>query len=146
MSKARTFKFNPKCTTRQPLEDENGNPIPCKEQALGEPIQFETGPEPVLSGHVVLRVPSFDERMQLLEDIGLEINEQGVGTIPEENKLKMTRKLVAATEPYYVEVDMKHVDGSEYKSFDDLSHDLLAQPVLMEVAHLMQSGIRPGKN
>lgn len=145
MSKARTFKFIPKCTARQPLEDENG-PILEDAQPLGGPVYYKMGPEPTLSGHVVLRVPSFDERMQLLEDIGLQINEQGVGTIPEENKLKMTRKLVAATEPYYVEVDMKHVDGSEYKSFDDLSHDLVAQPVLMEVAHLMQTGIRPGKN
>lgn len=135
----RTFKFVPEATKDQIMTDEEGKPVPHGEAG---PILLTAR----FSGHIILRVPDFDERMQLLEDIGLEINDAGQGAIPEDNKLKVMRRLVKATQAYYKEVDMKHVDGTEYKSFEDLSFDLQAQPILMEVAKLMQEGIRPGKN
>ena len=141
----KTFRFVPEATKQQFLKDKEGNMIPEDAQAEGHPISYKLAEPPKFSGYIDLKVPDFDQRMQLLEDIGLEINEEGEGVIPKGNKIKLTRKLVKATEPYYQAVAMEHIDGTKYATFEDLSCDNECQPILMEVCALMQRGIRPGK-
>lgn len=89
----------------------------------------------VLSGHVVLKKPSIDDLFE-----GSEIAKQS-----KDDQGKATKDLLNWSKKFYIKVDIKNVDGSEYKSFDDLTGDAECLPVLNEVAVALVQGINRKK-
>lgn len=102
---------------------------------------------PSFVGHIELRVLSFDEKFDLLESAGIELDEQNKVKFGDGNKLKSARKMVKASEPYYVSVSLKRIsDGAEFKTFEDMTFESELHATLQEVAGDIISGLKVGKN
>lgn len=83
------------------------------------------------TGYIKLKLLTFDEHYDFLEmyTAAGEKDDPLAG-------LKATRKIVTASKPYYVEVDLKRVsDGAEFKSFDDLAYGADCHKILVDVAN-----------
>lgn len=104
------------------------------------------GDDPSYSGHVELRMPSFNEKFDLLEKAGVELDEDSKVIYKTAGKLAMIRKMVEITEPYYVSIELKrNSDGAELKSYDDLQNEPDAHSVLTEVSVQIMQGMKLGK-
>ena len=98
------------------------------------------------SGGITLRLPTFDEKFQYLEDTGIELNKDGeveMGTTSD--RMRMIRKMVKLSEKHYIVVELKNnATGEELKSFEDLQYDTDAHAILVEVATQLVSGFKLG--
>ena len=93
------------------------------------------------SGHVVMRLPSFDEKFELLES--LNVKQNGGEVEVDSNQIAMIRKMVAASQKFYVEVSL--TDGVEtVNSFDDMQYIEDMHQVLAEIAGKMMDGFKVG--
>ena len=101
------------------------------------------GPDAAFSGSIKITKPNFDEHWTYIEGAGFKGVEDDVDVM---DNLGALRKLVNFSEKHYKAVNLKHKDGSEYKSFADLKADDDAWPILFEVAARMLKGSRPSKN
>ena len=108
-------------------------PKPCKEAQ-----EF--------TGHVVMRVPLFDERYEIIDQMGLQLdNETGELKMADLNSFAAIRKMVTASLKFYISVDIKHSDGREFKSKDDLLSDPDCDAILIDVAMNISRGFKVGK-
>ncbi len=98
------------------------------------------------SGHVIVKVPGFDERYEMLDQIGLKIGTDGTMSADDMNGIGAIRKLVSYSQKFYREVLIKHKDGREFSSFEDLSLDPECDAILIEVASKLRNGFHVGKN
>lgn len=81
------------------------------------------------TGHVKVRLLTFDERYDLLEKAALA--DEGKAA-----NVKFMREIVAASKPRYVEVDLKRLaDGAEFKSVADLDFGIDCHAILFDVAN-----------
>lgn len=102
---------------------------------------------PEFSGSVTMKVPMFDERYEVLDQMGIVIDAQtGEAKMLDGSSFTSIRKMVKASIPFYKAVELKHVDGREFKSVEDLLADPDCDPVLIDVAMAISRGFRPGKN
>ena len=98
----------------------------------------EKGNEPKWEGYVVMRMPTFDERFEVME----ELSEAAEAKMSE---LKMIRKLVKASQKFYAEVALKHKEsGEECKSFDDMQYHESLYPALGELGRFVTEGNKLG--
>ena len=96
------------------------------------------GGEAKWEGHVVMRVPTFDERFEIVGNMQ-EAVESKV------SELKMIRKLVADSKPFYSEVSLKHKESGEVcASFDDMQYHDSLYPALAELGRFVTEGYRVG--
>ena len=102
------------------------------------------GESPRFAGTITLKVPSFDERYKFIEDCGVNISDSG-GVELKASNFSIIRNMVKLSEPFYVSVEMKRIDGVEFKSFSDLTHDPECDGILIEVAKEIRSGFRPAQ-
>ena len=103
------------------------------------------GPE--FSGSVTMRVPMFDERYEVLDQMGIKIDTaSGEMSMTDVGSFSSIRKLVKASAAFYKLVEIKHSDGREFKSFEDMQSDPDCDQILIEVAMAISRGFRPGKN
>lgn len=99
------------------------------------------------SGHIMVKVPSFDERYEVLDQMGISADSTtGEVKMNDLNSFTTLRKLVSASLKFYNSVDIKHKDGREFKSKEDLLSDPDCDAMLIEVASAVSRGFRPGKN
>lgn len=98
------------------------------------------------SGHIMLKVPGFDERYEMLDQIGLKIDADGSMSAADMNGIGAIRKLVQFSQKFYKEISIEHKDGRKFESFDDLSLDPECDAILIEVAGKLRNGFRVGKN
>ncbi|WP_374029772.1 hypothetical protein [Bdellovibrio bacteriovorus] len=114
-------------------------PKPC-EKAGKEKQKF--------TGHVVLRVPSSTEKLVMLEQIGVEFEENGEMKPLQTTKLSTLKKMVEASKDFFQEVNIKRLeDGKEFKSFDELNYDDSCLAILTDVAaQMFNGGIKISKN
>lgn len=104
------------------------------------------GDSPVFTGEVELRLPTFDEKFDLLDAAGVEIGDDGKVELSGSKRIKIIRQLVRLTKDYYVAVSLKRLDDeSELKSYDDLQCDSDAHEILGEVALEIMHGFKLGK-
>lgn len=96
------------------------------------------------SGHVTLKPLSFDDRYELFENLSIGFNDDGDVDLAKTDRIKTMRKMVKASEKLYVEVDLKHTDGTEVKSFEEMQYIDDLHPVLVEVATKMINGFKVG--
>lgn len=97
-------------------------------------------------GGVTLRLPSFDERYEALDELGIKVNKDGEIEMSDMNSFKAVRSLVKMCGKYFVSVDIKHKDGREFKSKEDLESDPECDGILIEIAMNLSKGFRPTKN
>lgn len=104
------------------------------------------GEEKAFDGYVVIRLPSFDERYEALENAGFEESGDG-GYEVSGSKFKAMRKLVSETAKLYKEVNLVHIEsGAEAKSLDDMLHNSYFDSILVEVATKLMTGFQVGKS
>lgn len=98
---------------------------------------------PTFQGHVMMRVPSFEERYQFIEDSGIDVSDEG-GLERKGSNFSIIRNMVKHSAKFYQAVELKRVsDGMEFKSFEDLSLDPDCDAILIEVAREVRMGFRP---
>jgi hypothetical protein len=101
---------------------------------------------PAFTGKIVLFLPNFDERFELIEQVesGLLDGEPGE-TERKHNKIAFARRLVRAAKPFFKSVDITRVsDGKRFESFDDLSYCQSFDKALIAAGErLMQPEIDP---
>lgn len=96
----------------------------------------------VLSGHVTLRVPTFNERFEYMEYSQFDIG-PGEEQSTKIKQLCALRKLVDLSNKHYLEVCLKKKeDSSEIKSFDEMSLDADCDQALIEIAGLIMNGFK----
>ena len=99
------------------------------------------------SGTVTMRVPMFDERYEVLDQMGIKIDAaSGEASMADVGSFASIRKMVKASQSFYKAVEIKHADGREFKSFEDLQSDPDCDAILVDVALAISRGFRPGKN
>lgn len=107
-------------------------PLACK----GEKAKF--------SGDVVLRMPAYEERMEILcEADFLDLtDESGSVSGSRKQQVQAMLKLVKASYAFYEKVDIKRKsDGKEFKKLEDLRFDSECAEILQDVAnYLLQGG------
>ena len=97
-------------------------------------------------GHVDLRIPTFDERMGYMQDIGVKFNDKGE-TEATSDFVGQVRKMVAVSESHYIAVALRHkLSDTSYKTFEDLSMDQTCDRVLTIVGGLIVRGLGPSKH
>lgn len=103
------------------------------------------GENPAWKGSIKLRPPTFDEKYEYLENLGLNIDEQGAVKSETLEKIKSIRKLVSLSQKHYLEVSLERVsDSAKFVSFDDMQYEDDLHGVLAEVASLLVQGFRVG--
>lgn len=109
-------------------------PEPCK----GEGALF--------SGQVVVSVPSYEERMELMLEADMLDNED-VKNIGKNEAARMMLKMVKASYPFYERVDVTHKESKQhYKSVDDLRYSPNAGAILNDVATYLLKADGLGKS
>jgi hypothetical protein len=99
------------------------------------------------SGELLLRVPNASEKLELLEQVGVEVNDNGEISA-KQSGLATTAKMIRASESFYQKVDLKRLsDNSEFKNFDDLHYESDCMPILIEMAQkIFSGGVTVSKN
>ena len=100
----------------------------------------------LFSGSVKMRLPNFDERYDIIEKAGLKVSQTGeIDTSG--NAIQIIRNIVKVSKEFYVSVDIKKLsDGTEYKSFEDLSMDSDCDAIITDIARALRDGFKPSKN
>jgi hypothetical protein len=108
------------------------------------PKQCQEGGD--FTGHVLVRVPLFDERYEIIDQMGLKLDQEtGEMKMADLNSFAAIRKMVTASMKFYVGVEIKHADGREFKSKDDLLSDPDCDAILIDVAMAVSRGFKMGK-
>jgi hypothetical protein len=94
----------------------------------------------------MVKVPLFDERYEMLDQMGIKVDENGEMKMNEMGSFAAIRKLVSGSLKFYQSVEIKHKDGREFKSKDDLLSDPDCDAILIDVASAVSRGFRVGKN
>jgi hypothetical protein len=99
------------------------------------------------TGHVVMRLPTFDEKFEYLENLGVNFSDSGAVVESEggNNRVKQLRKMVDLSKKHYVEVSLKNVDtGEEINSLEDMTYNEDCHKALIEIATMMLQGFKLG--
>ena len=110
-------------------------PSICK----GEGAKFE--------GKIVLKSLDYYTRMDFLKSFQVKVTDDKQVELPETtaDRVEMMTKLVKASEPLYLKVELKNKETSEvWESFEDLSYDPQMTPLLTEVALFLINGNQLG--
>lgn len=99
------------------------------------------------SGTITLRLPTFDEKFGYIESESFE--DDGTGDVQASTKaiqrIKTARKLVAFSEKFYLNVDLKNLQtGEVINSFDAMKQEEEMFATLFEVSEKIISGFKVG--
>ena len=104
------------------------------------------GDEPTFSGEIVMRVPSYEERIDIMLESGT-VDLADDHAKSKRDMLSMTRKLVVSSYPFYVKVDLTHIKTKKhFKSVDDLKYSAKTAEILNEVATWLLTADLLGEN
>lgn len=105
---------------------------------LGDDKKFE--------GSLTMRLPTFDQKYELLEISGIKFSDAGeVESSSSKDRLDMIRKLVKHSESFYETVSLiKCSSLEEFKSFEDMQYDDDAHAILIEVGLALLNGFKLG--
>lgn len=91
-------------------------------------------------GSVLLRMPTFDEKCEMIESLDFKTGEDSVKA-----NIALTRQLVKMSERFYVTVDLSSKDGlSSAKSYQDMQDDHELHGALVAVGSLIFEKINLG--
>jgi len=98
-----------------------------------------------IKGHVVMRVPSFDEKYRYIEECGFEVDEDGQMKMSMK-QMGAIRKMVSFSKDHYEEIKLVKRDGKKVESFEQMQYDPDCDEILIEVASQLMNGFKVGKN
>jgi len=105
------------------------------------------GETPTFEGFIEMRMPTFDEKFGILEDIELKMTDGEVDVSNSQSNMKTLRKAVKLSQGFYKMVALKHIKtGEEYKSFDEMTCDEKCHPILIEVGMALLGGFKMGND
>jgi hypothetical protein len=90
-------------------------------------------------GVIKLLPPSFSERLRYVSECKFDF-ENGAVKMSSENANAIS-KMVDYAKEHIKSVNVKHKNGSEAKSFDDLYYDNAFDSVIMEISSVILSGV-----
>lgn len=97
------------------------------------------GEDAAFTGEVILKMPSFEDRIDLMSasDLGGKPQEE----MTQIELLQQTKALVQASYPFYVKVDITHKETKKhFASADDLRYSAKTAEILSDVAaHLLNA-------
>lgn len=103
------------------------------------------GDSPSFEGFISIKMPSFDEKYGFMEELDLDVDENGQLAMSLKKNMSMIRRAVKASKSFYLHVELKHkATGKAFASFDDLSMDEKAHGILIEVATAIMAGLPMG--
>lgn len=103
------------------------------------------GEKPEFAGSVELIPVTFDEKFSYLEELGLDVDENGALVKNTSKQLKAMRNLVKLSEKHYASVSLKKLStGEEVKSFQEMSIDSDYHMMMIEIANQIIGGIKLG--
>lgn len=103
-------------------------------------------PDPGIEGTVTLRVPSFLERMEYVENCQFKVDKDGNVTTGAD-AVRALRKMVEYSEKHYAKIALVVKDtGEKITTFQEMIHNSLCDDLIKEVATVLMNGIRPSKN
>lgn len=94
------------------------------------------------SGSIILNVPLYEDRLDMLDELNLIEDEEGKYTVSKQSSIKMFAKMLRAARKFYETVDLKYeLDGVQesYQSYEDLSSDPKCMKILQDVANKILS-------
>jgi hypothetical protein len=95
-------------------------------------------------GSITLRIPSYPERQEF-RGIALSLLNLS-DEMKASQSVKKIVEMVEKSKQFYIAVDLKHKDGSEFKSFEDLSFDPRCESIMQDIAMEISKGMVPSKN
>lgn len=109
------------------------------------------GDKAEFKGDVVLRLPAYDERLEMMLESDLmaavESAKDGGDTSKNKSYLLALSKLVKISYPFYQKVNItRKSDKKAYKSIEDLKYDPSCVGILQEIAMELAAGNTLGKN
>lgn len=114
-------------------------------QFVPEACKASEGKEARFEGHVEIECPKFNERYELIEKAGFEMDAEG-RILTGIKQLPALRKSVELSKPFVKSVALKKIEGGvEYKSFEDLEYDPDCDEVLIEIGSQVMNGFRVSK-
>ncbi len=106
-------------------------------------LVMETFP-PLFQGEVVLRVPSYDDRMDITKECAMQINEQEISNGTHFDSMK---KLVSFAKKHIKSCDLvKESNGREFKDPKELEYDDDGGNLLLEIGGFLRQGVSLGKS
>lgn len=98
------------------------------------------------SGYVVMRVPTFDEKFEYIENIGVSMKEDGtMDSDGSSNRISQVRKMVSLSQKHYMEVSLENKEtGEKVASFEEMQYVEDLHGSLVEISGMMASGFRLG--
>ena len=114
-------------------------PTICKQQEGGE--------TPKYTGTVTLTILNSSEKLEILEQIGIQVDDGG-NVRASEGNFTTTAKMIRASEKFYQAVEIKRTsDGEVLKTFEDIHYENGLLPMLIEVAQkIFEGGLTVTKN
>lgn len=100
-------------------------------------------PESKWSGEIVLRLLTFDEKCEYIDQVQ-DMMEKFSALAPDKKNMKMARVMVQMSKPHYVSCKLKRADGLEISSFDEMQYEEDLHNVMVEVSGLMAQGFKVG--
>lgn len=98
------------------------------------------GDDALWQGSVTLKMPTFDEKCEIIESIDFKTGEQSV-----KENIALTRQLVKISERFYAEVDLSMKDGSaSAKSYQDMQEEHQLHGALVAIGSLIFEKINLG--
>lgn len=99
-------------------------------------------------GFVLLRAPSYEERLELYERYGGDAEDAGLTPKEQASENRKRLKLIASVLPDYVkEISIKRLDdGFVFSKFDELRFDSEMVSVITELCHRLVGKNRVGNN
>jgi hypothetical protein len=101
--------------------------------------------EPIFDGSIILKAPSYVERIKYFKDLNL-LDKQ---VLDADTMVKGDRlvNMIEIAKKHIINVDLKRKDdGIEFKSVNDLEYDTDGGDILVQVCSYLLEGARLGKN
>lgn len=107
--------------------------------------------EPLYTGHVKMRVPNYDERMEIIESCNIQIaegeDEKAVVARVKRGGMSFIRAVAKVLPNYVTDVFIERLDDKYlFKSFEDLSYDSEMSGVITELAGKLVGKYQVGKD
>ena len=98
-------------------------------------------------GHIIMRLPTFDEKYEYMEQISVDVDDENVELMKNSDRIKKMRKMVGFSKNHYHEIALKNkVNGEVVSEYDQLTDDDELHAVLVEIAGKLFSGFKVGND
>lgn len=92
------------------------------------------------SGHVVIDVPTYKERISLVKAMEFKANEKG--ELVENDSFSKAEFLVGLAEKHLKKIDVKNKEGVKFTSFEDLNYEKDGADLINRIGAMVLEGVK----